>query len=132
MKTDDVIVRTSKIHSKGIFASRDFEKGEVVLGWDVSHILFEGKVDKMSSEEKRYISFLNGKYIIMQEPEKYVNHSCDANTTAKNFCDVAIRDIKQGEEITGNYVEELPPNTEMRCNCGSKNCRKVIRGQTRV
>ena len=63
----------------------------------------------------------------MQEPERYVNHSCDANTTAKNPCDIAIRDIKKGEDVTGNYSEELIPNTKMKCNCKSKNCRKIIK-----
>lgn len=81
----------------------------------------------MSNEEKKYISFLDDKYVIMQEPEKYVNHSCEPNTTTQNFCDVAIRDIKRGEEITGDYNEELPPDAHMVCNCGSKKCRKIIR-----
>jgi hypothetical protein len=49
----------------------------------------------MSEEQQKYISFLNQTYVIMQEPEKRVNHSCNANTTAKDFCDVAIRDIKK-------------------------------------
>jgi len=70
---------------------------------------------------------MDGKYVIMQDPEKYVNHSCDANTTAKQFCDIAKRDIKKGEEITANYKEELSPSTEMKCNCGSKNCVGIVR-----
>ena len=53
----------------------------------------------------------------MQKPERFVNHSCDANTTAKNFCDIAKRNISKGEEITGDYSEELPPNTYMECKC---------------
>ena len=39
----------------------------------------------------------------------------------------ANRDIKKGEEITGDYTEELPPGTYMKCNCGSKKCKKIIR-----
>ena len=58
---------------------------------------------------------------------RFVNHSCDANTTAKNFSDVAKRDISKGEEITADYTEELPSNTYMECKCGSKNCKKIIK-----
>jgi len=126
MKIDDVIVQNSKIHGKGVFALCNFKKGEIVLRWDISNTLSKEEADKKSDKEKRYITFLDDKYVIMQEPEKYVNHSCDANTTAKDFCDIAIRDIKRGEEITGNYAENLLPNSFLKCNCGSKNCKKII------
>jgi len=126
MKTDDVLVKSSNIHDKGVFAARDFKAGEIVLRWDISNVLLENEVSKMTEEEKRYITFLDDKYVLMQEPERFVNHSCNANTTAKQFCDVAKRDIKKGEEITANYKEELPPNTYMKCNCGSPNCIGTI------
>lgn len=127
MKTDDVIVKDSDIEGKGVFALRDFREGEIVLRWDTSRTLSKSLIEKLNDEEKKYISFIEGKYVVMQEPEKYVNHSCEPNTTAKNFCDVATRDIKEGEEITGDYTEELPPDTYIECNCKSKKCRKIIR-----
>ena len=127
MKSDCVMVKNSNIEGKGVFALRDFKKGEIVLRWNMSRILSKEEVEKLNEEEKEYISFLNGKYVIMQEPERYVNHSCEPNTTAKNFCDVAITDIKAGEEITADYTEELPPNTSMKCHCGSKKCKNIIR-----
>ncbi len=60
-------------------------------------------------------------------PENCVNHSCDANTNAKDFCDVAKGDIAKDEEITADYSETMVPGDAMVCNCGSKNCRKVIK-----
>jgi len=63
----------------------------------------------------------------MQAPEKYINHSCDANTMARDFCDIALRDINLGEEITANYTEELPPGTYMECTCGNIKCKKIIK-----
>ena len=127
MNTDEVMVKNSKIEGKGVFALRNFKKGEVILHWDASKTLLKEVSDKMSQNDKKYISFLGGKYIIMQAPEKYVNHSCEPNTTAKNFCDIAIRDIKKEEEITADYAEELPPDTYLECHCGSKKCRGGIR-----
>lgn len=123
----DVIAKKSKIEGKGVFALHDFKKGDVVIKWDISHQLTPEEVKKLPEKEKRYVSCLNGKYILMQSPSKYVNHSCDANTYAYNFCDMAKRNIKKGEEITGDYSEAEIPDFEMKCNCGSKNCRRIIR-----
>lgn len=62
----------------------------------------------------------------MQPPEKYVNHSCEANTKVKNHSDVAIRHIKKGEEITSNYIKEGSFSSFV-CKCGSKRCKGVIK-----
>ena len=121
-----VTVKKSQIHGEGVFAARKIKKGEIVLRWNNSHKLTKKEVHKLSEKEKRYISFIKGEYILMQPPERYVNHSCDANTYAKNFCDIAKRDIKKGEEITADYSEEGVP-VDMKCNCGSKNCKKIIK-----
>jgi SET domain-containing protein len=123
----DVVVKKSKIEGVGVFASRNFKKGEVVIKWDISHQLTLKEFQKISKEEKRYVAHLEGKYILMQSPARYVNHSCNANTYTHNFCDVAKQDIKKGEEITGDYSENETPSFEMVCHCGSKNCRKIIK-----
>ena len=123
----DVITKKSKIEGFGVFASRNFKKGEVVIKWDISYQLTSEEVKKIQASEKRYVAFLDGKYILMQPPARYVNHSCDANTYADNFCDIAKRDIKKGEEITDDYSEDETPDFEMVCHCGSKNCRGIIK-----
>jgi SET domain-containing protein len=123
----DIVVKESKIQGKGVFASRNFKKGEIVMKWDISRQLTKSEVDKLSENEKRYVAYVDRKYILMQPPARYVNHSCDANTYAENFCDIAKRDIKKGEEITGNYAEEDIPEQSFECKCGSKNCRKIIK-----
>jgi len=126
MSSDDVVVKKSKIQGKGVFANRNFKKGETIIKWDTSHELSSAEIKKLSGSDKKYIAFLEGKYIVMQSPAKYVNHSCNANTFAKNFCDIAKRDIEKGEEITGDYSENNIPGEKMKCSCGSKNCKKVI------
>ncbi len=127
MKDDQVIIKKSFIQWKGVFASRDFKKWEKVLHRDISHTIPKDVFQKMPDKEKEYITFLNGKYTVMQSPEKYINHSCEANTTAENFCDVAIRDIRKWEEITRNYIEvEANTTGKMKCTCKSKQCKKYI------
>jgi SET domain-containing protein len=122
----NLIIKNSEINGKGIFANKDFKKGEIILEWDTTHELKEEEVKELSDNEKKYVSYENGKYILMQEPEKYMNHSCDSNTYAKEFQDIAKKDIKKGEEITTTYPEEEIPDNQMKCNCKSKNCRGII------
>ncbi len=124
---EDIIVKKSKIHGKGVFASHIIKKGEIVVKWDISHQLTKEEVDRLSENEKGYVAYMGGKYILMQSPARYVNHSCDANTYAENFCDMAKRNIKKGEEITGDYAEESIPGQSFECKCGSKNCRRIIK-----
>ncbi len=126
MKTDPVIIKQSNIHNKGIFAAKDFKKGEIVLQWNISKTITKNEYEKLPIEKKNYICITKNKYVIMQEPEKYMNHSCEANTIVTNFCDIATRNIKKGEEITTDYFND-PSERDMHCNCGSKKCKNIIR-----
>ncbi|MBU2638274.1 MAG: SET domain-containing protein-lysine N-methyltransferase [Nanoarchaeota archaeon] len=122
----DVIIKKSKIEGEGVFAARDFKKGEIVIKWDISYQLSSEEAAAIPEKEKKHLAYTNGKIIVQQPPAKYVNHACNPNTQVKNFCDVAIRDIKKGEEITSDYSSDLEPGETMKCNCGSKNCKRII------
>jgi SET domain-containing protein len=113
----DVIVKKSKIEGFGVFAGKNFRKGEIVIQWDFSHMLTKADLKELPEEEKRYVAYLNKKYILMQPPARFVNHSCD----------VAKRDISKGEEITSDYSGTETKDFEMKCTCGSKNCRALIK-----
>ena len=121
-----MIIGDSKIQGKGIFANRNFKKGKIVMRWDTSIALIESEARKIPKKERRYLVFSNGVYIVSQSPEKYLNHSCKPNTMEKNYCDVAIRDINKGEEITTDYSLDPPPYIKMKCNCQNNNCKKII------
>jgi len=122
----DIIVKKSKINKKGIFANRNFKKDEVVLRWN-SKPLKVSEVKKILVEKRHYLyKDINNEYFLMQSPEKYVNHSCDPNTETKKQCDVAIRSIKKGEEITSDYTKQ-GSSTSFICNCGNDKCRGFIK-----
>ena len=121
----DVLIKKSKIHEKGIFANRNFEKGEIVIKYNLKKLTKE-EFENLSEKEKHYTSKKGKDYFLFLPPERHVNHSCDPNTNSINKCDVAIKDIKKGEEVTGNYSKENVPGLKMECNCGSKNCRGII------
>jgi SET domain-containing protein len=118
-----VIIKKSKLNKNGIFAKRDFKKGEIVLRWKPK-VLGKDEVEKLFQREKHYIVKIKGKYLMMRSPEKYVNHSCDPNTRAKKNSDVAMRNIRAGEEITSDYNNS--GIISFKCKCGSKKCKKII------
>jgi SET domain-containing protein len=122
----DITIENSKIHGRGVFANRDFKKGEVVFKWNPKE-LSEEELTNLPKEDKKHVITINEIKYLMQSPEKYVNHSCEPNTNVDklHFCDVAIKDIKKGEEITSDYWED-PYHPKMKCNCGSKKCRGFI------
>lgn len=118
----DIIIKKSKINKKGVFAARDFKKGEIVLKWKPK-ILKKEEIKNLKNSQKHYIYKAGkNKYFLMQPPERFINHSCEANTRTKNNCDIAVRNIKKSEEITSDYGKGSSVSFE--CECGSKKCKK--------
>ena len=110
----------------GVFALRSFSAGEVVLKWDVSKRVPKGQASALPDAEKKYLHPYDAEsLVVVQPPERYVNHSCDNNTSVRDFCDVAVRDIRAGEEITSDY-EADGAGLKFECRCGSLKCRGSI------
>jgi hypothetical protein len=57
----DVIIKKSKIHGKGVFANRDFKKGEAVMKWDISKTISKEQFEKLSEQEKIYTNSTGGR-----------------------------------------------------------------------
>ena len=121
----NVVVKKSEVDKKGVFAARDFEKGEVILKWNPK-IVKKSEINNLSQNQKHYIcgTTKNG-YFLMRSPEKFVNHSCEPNTYSRDNKDIAKKNIRKGEEITTDYKKTGILNFE--CKCGSKKCRKIIK-----
>ena len=125
---DEVEVRPSRVHGRGLYALRDFRPGEVVLRWDVSHKISNDAVKLLPEDERRYTHpFSEYESIIVQPPERFVNHSCDNNTVVVNFSDVAIASITRDDEITSDYNSD-GSGVSFECSCGSPNCRGIVNG----
>lgn len=121
----NVSIKKSKINKKGLFTTRGFKKGEVILKWHPK-ILTKPEVDKLPENKKRCIDKIGkNKYFLHQAPERFVNHSCEPNSRTKNKSDIAIRNIEKGEEITTNYGIGI--TVAFKCACGSKKCKKIIK-----
>ena len=119
---NDVEIGKSKLSGQGLFARRHFTKGELVLRWDTSHKIARTEVDSLDAAEQHYLNpYDESFYILLSEPERYVNHSCDNNTKVVNFCDVAVREIAPGEEITSDY-RSGGVEIDFECGCGAATC----------
>jgi SET domain-containing protein len=117
---DKIEVKESPVEGKGFFAKEDMGKGEVVLQFKGLRVMNKPGIYTLQISPH--------KHLLIDEPWRYVNHSCDPNCGIKDKVKlVAMRDIKRGEEITFDYaMSEL--RMRMECRCGSPNCRKLITG----
>lgn len=124
-----VIVRKSKIKGLGVYATKNIKKNEIVIKWHPKKTISRQNVPKLSKYEQNHISYVgNGKYVVMGEPERFVNHSCNPNTYVHNKNDIALRNIRKNEEITSDYSINGIDAWKMKCKCNSKNCRKIVYG----
>ena len=104
---DDVIMGKGNLAGKGVYADRDFKKGEAVIKYNLKP-LTEEEYKNLPESEKMFTHSHWGVIQLYSEPERYVNHSENPNTyqDLTNKCDIALRDIKKGEEITGDAIKD--------------------------
>jgi len=124
----NVEIKESKLSGQGLFARKDFKAGKMVLDWNPdSRYLSKEEAYNLTDDQKHFVAFYKGKYLLIGEPERHMNHSCDPNTETREGLDFALRNIQRGEEITGDYTK-IRPLLSFMCNCGSTNCQKIIPG----
>jgi len=125
-----VRVAESPIHGRGVFAVDPLKPGEIVLKIDDSRVVTEADpLDPEKGEQEHHCDYLaGGKTVLMQEPERFINHGCDPNvfvrTVAGDRYVVALKEIRPGDEITYDYCLNGDGDTEWFCRCGSPACRK--------
>ena len=127
---EKVIQKKSCISGKGVFAGVDIPKGHPILRIDDSRLVTtENPLREEEGEHEHHCDYLpDGKIVLMQAPEKYINHSCDPNTYVKTMSGnryvFAISDIQAGEELTFEYcLNNDDETTYWECHFGSHRCR---------
>ena len=124
----NIIVKKFSKKGRGVFAQRDFKKGETIAR-------IKGKIltkDQLYSSS-RYLNDHSGpigygKYIVFGYPEKYINHSCSPNVFEYKRKVLTISDIRKGEELTFDYSICSVDDWKMKCHCECSNCRKTVMG----
>jgi uncharacterized protein len=125
--------RKSPIHGLGVFAKEPIKKGE--------NVGVLGGIIVPTSEIREYwkimghigIQIDNNFFIVPTTREELeekgvFNHSCNPNLGYSNSITlVAIKNIEAGEELVFDYAFNETYHDSMKCNCGSKNCRGIIK-----
>lgn len=115
-----LIVKTqlkySEIHGLGCFADEDIKKGQIVWRFDegIDLIFTEEQLKQLPSSFKEFLkvyayspmSEAEKTYILCADHARHMNHSENPNLDeTPEGLNVALRDIKKGEELTCNYKQ---------------------------
>jgi hypothetical protein len=125
--------RVATKEGKGLFATQDFQKGEMMIVFG-GRAVMRTTLDGQSRSLGRHALQI-GKEIFLQgsadEEGEWVNHSCDPNLGVQGQITlVAMRDIKAGEEVCFDYaMVDMSDADEFNCQCGSQNCRGRVTGE---
>lgn len=139
-----LVLRSSRIHGKGVFAKEFIPAGTRVIEYVGDHITeTEGDERYPYDPEVPYHTFLfklDDDLLIDGgvggNISRWINHSCDPNCETviegdRIFVD-AIRDIHPGDELTYDYHFIVPERHTARvkkrypCICGSEKCRGTM------
>ena len=125
----DVTVKDTGKKGKGVFASRAFNEGEIIITIDTTAVISKDDIHYLPLEDQDHTMYLGkGNYIVMKAPECYINHSCEPNCSVADNSVVARRAINEGEDITCDYSLSSVDPWKMECFCGSRDCRRIIEG----
>ncbi len=136
---ENVIVRQSKIHGRGVFARRDIPCDTRVIeyvGDKITKAESERRADAVLQRSKNkgtgavYIFQLNKRHDIdgnvAWNPARYINHACETNCESDiirgHIWIVATKDIKKGEELFYDYGFNLDNWEDHPCCCSSSEC----------
>jgi SET domain len=131
----DLSVRSSCISTKGVFAERDFKRGQVIHQMGGRRLSYLRCVAEILTRHIRIddpLQIGRNLYIALDDFSIRFNHSCEANAGIRRECELfALVDIPRGTEITFDYSMTVVPSHyswfwKMSCNCGAPTCRKRI------
>lgn len=130
MKPDNpkVIVEETGKYGKGLRAIRNISKGEVITDWTGGKVHEAIKCTDLPKDVADHaIQFEEHKWIDTKGIGRYSNHSCNPNCGIRGkFRLVAMKNIKKGDWLTWDYEMTEDSDWRMNCQCGEKNCRKII------
>ena len=135
MRKDAVRVRVwvhkSPIAGLGLFAAQDIKPGTRILQYIGEKIPKDVSTQRLAQGNVYIFTFddrydIDGK--ILRNTARSINHSCDpnceVNITTRAIWIVALRNIRDGEELTYNYGYAYEPDSyrDFPCHCGAKHC----------
>jgi SET domain-containing protein len=128
-----VEIRRSRLNGVGMFAKGDIKKGEIVFikGGHVltrEQLFSSGIINSYLPIDDNYFLGATSK---REETDikLYLNHSCQPNCGVRGeITFLAMVDISKDTELTIDYCMVDNEDYEIKCNCGTPSCRKIING----
>jgi len=123
----DIVVKDAGSKGMGVFALRDFAKGEFIFRRRHCRVIANRDIPMLSEEDQRHLCELDWETsAVLLAPGCYLNHSCDPNAMRKGVNVSAWKVIRQGEEITIDYRLNAFTGERWDCSCGSANCQGYV------
>ena len=137
-------VRSSRIHGRGVFATRRIRKGTRIteyLGERVTHKEADRRYELKEANDNHTFLFIVDRGIVIDagvngNDARFINHGCDPNcesvTQDRRVFIEAIRTIQPGEELKYDYSigrdDDDPPDVDevFACHCGFEKCRGTM------
>ncbi len=126
-------VRPSCIEGRGLFAREPIRAGEVIAVMGGVPITTAQLAEIIATGEAYSCAAIREDVHLLQNADdalRFGNHSCDPNLWMRDAVTIeARRAIEPGDEVTTDYaLMTVDPAWRMRCQCGSRACCGVIRG----
>lgn len=122
----NVVIKKIKRKGDGVLARRNLLVGEIAVRGRIVRRLEQRTIYSFQVDRKRHVD--------LDMPARVLNHSCNPNLGIRNnvfggYDFVTMRNIKKGEELCWDYcMSEYKSIAVKKCLCGSKNCRRQIKG----
>jgi SET domain-containing protein len=141
-------VRRSRIHGRGVFATRTIRKGTDIIEYRGQRITMEEADEQPVADPRNpYHTFLfeldDGRVIdaaVRGNAARWINHSCDPNCEPYEDDEgrvyiAAKRTIRKGEELGYDYRLNFGGRLTKKlkeafaCRCGARRCRGTMLGR---
>jgi SET domain-containing protein len=136
-KTPPLLTVKKSRNGKGIFAAQPLKKGEILFKIDGVIAHYKELLNRPGKFQNNAFRIKPNHYLSPTgEFANFLNHSCEPNSkitkTKNSLYIVAAKNISDKTEILIDYSTTLAADDiwKMACNCGSKNCRKIIKNFT--
>lgn len=141
---DAIVVRHSKIHGNGVFATRKIREGDCVTEYQGDRITAKQALKRSGQDPDNpfhtfFFSLESGRLIDGDSngnESRWINHSCAPNCEAREedgqVFIYALRNIKRGEELNYDYglvISERHTKAvknNYACRCGAATCRHTM------
>lgn len=139
------VVRTSRIHGRGVFAAAAIRKGAKIIEYRGERVDWDEAVQRPDTDPDNpfhtfFFSLDDGRVIdanVGGNAARWINHSCAPNCESEEDDEGrvfihALRRIAKGEELTYDYrlkVDEDLTRKEFAyfaCRCGTPECRGTM------